>query len=79
MPILADTWIVAEYAFLLRERGGAIRAVHETHRLGLFPRSTWLRLIGPAGFQARAITEETTEDREPCEPFTALRPHGTPF
>jgi hypothetical protein len=70
---------VTEYAFLLREPGCAVRAVHETHRLGLFPRSTWLRLIGAAGFQARAVTEETTEDREPRELFTALRPYGTPI
>ena len=70
---------MTEYAFLLREPGGAVRAVHERHWLGLFPRSTWLRLIGAAGFQARAVTEETTEDREPSELFTALRPYGTPI
>ena len=72
--IPADTWTVAEYSFLLREPGGAVRAVHETHRLGLFPRSTWLRVLEVAGFQARAVTEETLEDREPRELFTAQRP-----
>ena len=75
----AGTWTVAEYAFLVREPGGAVRAMQQTHRLGLFPRSTWLRLIGAVGFQARAVTEETTEDREPSELFTALRPYGTPI
>jgi len=30
-----------------------------------------------AGFQTRAVTQETTEDREPRELFTALRPYGT--
>ena len=73
-PDPADTWTVTEYAFLLREPGGAVRVVHETHRLGLFSRSTWLRLLEAAGFQARAVTEETSEDREPRELFTAQRP-----
>ena len=77
-PDPADTWTVTEYAFLLREPGGAVRAVHETHRLGLFPRGTWLRLLDAAGFQARAVTEETSEDREPRELFTGSAPSRSP-
>ena len=73
-PDPADTWMLTAYAFLLRDKGGAVRAVHETHRLGLFSRRTWLRLLGEAGFAARAITEETSEDREPRELFTGQRP-----
>ena len=78
-PDPADTWTVTEYAFLLREPGGAVHAVHDTHRLGLFPRGTWLRLLEAAGFRAQAVTEETSEDREPRELFTAIRdPFGLP-
>jgi SAM-dependent methyltransferase len=73
-PDPGDTWTVTEYAFLLREPGGAVRAVHESHRLGLFGRGTWLRLLDEAGFQARAVTEETSEDRPPRELFAGLRP-----
>lgn len=73
-PDTRDTWLLTAYAFLLREPGGTVRAVHETHRLGLFGRGTWLRLLGEAGFQARAITEETSEDRRPRELFAGLRP-----
>jgi SAM-dependent methyltransferase len=72
-PDPADTWTVTEYAFLLREPGGSVRAVHEMHRLGLFPRATWLRLLAESGFTARTITEETSEDRQPWEFFTGLR------
>ena len=72
-PDPADTWTLTEYAFLLREPGGAVRAVHETHRLGLFGRHTWLRLLEETGFEARAITEETSEDRQPRELFTGRR------
>jgi SAM-dependent methyltransferase len=73
-PDPADTWTLTEYAFLLREPGGAVRAVHETHRLGLFGRTTWLRLLEDAGFRARAITEETSEDRQPRELFAGAVP-----
>jgi SAM-dependent methyltransferase len=73
-PDPADTWTVTEYAFLLREADGTVRSVHETHRTGLFPTATWLRLLAGAGFTAGAVTEETTEDREPRDFFTGLRP-----
>jgi SAM-dependent methyltransferase len=73
-PDPADTWTLTEYAFLLREPGGAVRVVHETHRLGLFGRATWLRLLEDAGFRARAVTEETSEDRHPRELFAGAVP-----
>ena len=73
-PDPGDTSTLTQYAFLLREPGGAVRAVHETHRLGLFTRDTWLRLLRGAGFRAAAVTEETTEDRRPRELFTGRRP-----
>jgi SAM-dependent methyltransferase len=72
-PDPGDTWTVTEYAFLLREPGGAVRTVHESHRLGLFGQGTWLRLLETAGFRTRAVTEETSEDRQPRELFTGLR------
>jgi SAM-dependent methyltransferase len=73
-PDPGDTWTLTQYAFLLREPGGEVRVVHETHRLGLFTRDIWLRLLREAGFRAAAVTEETTEDRQPRELFTGHRP-----
>jgi len=73
-PDPADTWTVTEYAFLLREPGGQVRVVHDTHRLGLFGRGTWLALLRGAGFEAGTVTEETAEDRPPRELFTGRRP-----
>jgi len=73
-PDPGDTWTVTEYAFLLRDAAGEVRVVHESHRLGLFGRGTWLRLLGDAGFQAGTVTEETSEDRQPREFFTGHRP-----
>ena len=72
-----DTWTLTQFAFLLRDAGGEVQVVHETHRHGLFGRTTWLRLLREAGFEAGAVTEETTEDREPRELFTGHRPRGT--
>jgi len=75
-PDPADTWTLTEYAFLLRETDGSIGVVHETHRLGLFGRDDWLRLLADAGFDPRPVTEETTEDRPPRELFVGHRPGG---
>jgi SAM-dependent methyltransferase len=75
-PDPADSWALTEYAFLLREADGTVRAAHETHRTGLFGRETWLRLLAEAGFAPEAVREETTEDRIPREIFLGRRPPG---
>ena len=66
--------VVTDYVFVLREADGGTRVVHETHRTGLFGRAVWLRLLAEAGFDPRAVTEETTEDRAPREVFVGHRP-----
>jgi hypothetical protein len=73
-PDPSDTWILTEYAFVLREATGDVRTVHETHRTGLFGRDTWLRLVADAGFEASSLLEETTEERTPRELFLGRRP-----
>lgn len=72
-PDPADTWTVTEFAFLLRDRDGSVRAVNERHRFGLFPAATWLRLLSGAGFAAEAVMEETSEDRQPRQLFAGRR------
>lgn len=72
-PDPGDTWTRADFVYLLREQDDQVQVVHESHRLCLFGRDTWLRLLAEAGFEARAITEETDEDREPRERFVGLR------
>jgi trans-aconitate methyltransferase len=62
-PNPADTWSQTEYAFLLRERDGSVRVVHESHRLGLFGHDDWLRFIA----------EITTEERAPRHLFLGRR------
>jgi SAM-dependent methyltransferase len=73
-PDPADTWTLTAYAFLLRDADGSVRAVHETHRTGLFGRDVWLRLLAGAGFHPEAVAEQTAEDRTPRELFVGHRP-----
>ena len=72
-PDPGDTWFRTEYAFLLREADGSVRVVHDTHRLGLFGREVWLRLLAEAGFDAAGIAEETAEPRTPRQLFLGRR------
>ena len=37
------------FAYMLREPRGTVRTEFEQHRLGLFPRETWLQLIEDTG------------------------------
>jgi SAM-dependent methyltransferase len=69
-PDPADTWVQAEYEFELREADGTVEVVRESHRLGMFGRGTWLRLLTGAGFEA--VTGP--EGAGPRNVFTARRP-----
>jgi len=62
-----------DYVFLLREPGKPPRAELDTHRLGVFPRQTWLELIGAAGLTPLALAVEDPEDGEHAV-FPARRP-----
>jgi len=60
-----DTLLTVEYSFLLRERSGEVRSVHDRHVEGLFPVETWLRLIEEVGFGAEAVPFRHSQvDRE---------------
>lgn len=51
-PEPGGTSFETHYAFLLREPDGAVRAAHDVHHEGLFPRATWLRLFSEVGLAA---------------------------
>ncbi len=52
LPDPGETSFETYYAFLLREPDGTVRAAHDVHREGLFPRATWPRLFGEVGLAA---------------------------
>jgi hypothetical protein len=70
-----DTTYQVDYACLLRERDGSIRAEHDRHVEGLFARGDWLRWLSEAGFEPRVVPAEHSE-LEPgqYEMFVAARP-----
>ena len=72
-PDPADTWTITHYVLVLRGADGRVETIDDTHRLGLFGRDVWLRLLGDVGFGAEAVIEETTEDRRPRELFIGRR------
>jgi hypothetical protein len=45
-----------DFAYLLRERDGSLRAEGDRHRRGLFPQTAWTELLASAGFvEGRAV------------------------
>jgi len=71
-PDPADSWYVADYAYVLRE-GSEARVVHDRHIEGLFPRATWLRLLRAAGFRAH-VAEHGDRGGGATDLFVALKP-----
>ena len=53
-PDPADTTYIVDYAFLLRESNGDVRAVHDRHIEGLFPRAAWLDAFASAGLSVNS-------------------------
>jgi SAM-dependent methyltransferase len=68
-PDPSDTRYLVDFAYLLRE-GGEVRAVHDRHVCGVFPRATWLEALTAAGFRAEI---HSTEEVEGGEAFLAAR------
>ena len=56
-----DSTYVTDYAYLLRERDGSVRAVHDRHVEGLFPRAVWQRVLDEGGFEIRTVALEHSE------------------
>ncbi|MEA2638696.1 MAG: hypothetical protein QOF51_90 [Chloroflexota bacterium] len=57
-----DTEVTVDYGYLLREADGSVRAVHDRHVDGLFPRDTWLRLLREVGFVAESVPDRFRQD-----------------
>jgi SAM-dependent methyltransferase len=72
-PDPTDTWTQADFVYLLHDRDGEVKVVPELHRLALFSRATWLRLLTEAGFEPQVIPAENSEYEVPRELFAARR------
>jgi trans-aconitate methyltransferase len=72
-PDPTDSWVQTEYSFVLRNADGTVTATHESHRFGVFPQETWLRLLRESGLRPRAVPEDTSEARTPRTFFVATK------
>lgn len=70
-----DSTYFADFAYLLRDENGETRAKSERLQLGVFRRADWMRLIGSAGFQPRAIPFESCAGGPGSEVFLGLKPN----
>ena len=70
-PDPRDTQYVMDYAYLLRDARGRVRALQDRHIVGLFSQRDWLRLLRAAGFRARAVRWE--HDQFPTPVFVAKK------
>ena len=74
-PDPSDTSYIVDYAYLLREADGSVRAEHDRHIEGLFARADWIRLLSEVGFEPRVIplghSDPETKD---YEMFACTRP-----
>ena len=75
-PDPRDTEYLVDFAFLLRERDGSVRTVHDRHVEGLFARDRWLHLLGDVGFAEARSVPLVLSDVEPGrhEMFAGRRP-----
>ena len=71
-PDPTDETFLTEFAFLLRD-GNEVRAVHERHVEGLFPRATWLSVLEGAGYRVETVPRPF-DDEMTDEMFLCRRP-----
>ena len=57
-----DTSFLNAYAFLLRDADATVRADHDLHELGLFPRAAWMQWLRDAGFTASSRLDPWKRD-----------------
>jgi SAM-dependent methyltransferase len=72
-PSPDDCTFITDYALLLRDQAG-VRAVHDRHVEGLFPESTWRRVLTEAGFEVDTFGRPRDDqgNLDPC--FICKRP-----
>lgn len=67
-----DETFLVDYAYMLRDEAAETRVLHDRHTCGIFPRSTWLRLLEGAGFRARRL--DGLPDETGPDIFVGVRP-----
>lgn len=74
-PDPRDTSHLTDYIIIMRLPDGSVRIEHDRHVQGLFPRATWIDVLGAAGFEPHRVPVEHSE-LEPgtYELFVGVKP-----
>ncbi len=72
-PDPIDSTYLVDFAYLLRDRDGSVRVIHDRHVCGLFRRAEWLSLLGEVGFRAATLAAPT-DDQAAGAMFLGVRP-----
>jgi trans-aconitate methyltransferase len=75
-PDPSDTSYVADFAYLLRDHDGEVRAVHDRHICGLFSLDDWMTLLHEAGFRAESRPTSEPEGEAGSLMFVAVKRPG---
>ena len=73
-PDPSDTTYLVDYALLVRSSDGSTEVRHDRHVEGLFPESTWLDVLRPAGFEPTALTSVHSEHVAETRMFVGVKP-----
>lgn len=71
-PNPSDTKFEVHFVYMLRDRSGRVRAHQDVHEFGLFSKSTWIRALRTAGFQAHHVDDPGLRR----DVFIGVRPRG---
>jgi hypothetical protein len=63
-----------DLTYVFHEPDGSVHTELDEHVCGLFPRATWLRLIGEAGFEVRPVPLVHDGTPRRCAGVLAVRP-----
>jgi SAM-dependent methyltransferase len=61
-PDPSDTSYIVDFGILIREEDGTVRAVHDRHEYGLFPRARWKALMSQSGLTCRVVRDGYMRD-----------------
>jgi len=77
-PDPSDSTYLQDFAYLLRDKEGAVRVEHDRHIMGIFSRDTWLSILREVGFIAKPVVFNHSEIPPGShEIFLATKPNGS--
>lgn len=73
-PDPEDSLCTADYAYLLRDRDGSVRALHDRHECGLFGAEEWKSTLERAGFVPSLLPFQHSEVEEDLVVIAGVKP-----